>query len=252
MKNPKVYTNVYYHCTKKSKTQVCSQGSIDEQELEVQIKAELSKVEISEDFYRWAVEALKYMHGDENATQEAVVNNLEKKSTALRSRLDQLFRMRADGEISSEMLKSLSKETEVGLRGVEQEQKRLHDRMSSWIVSADKYLSFAERVTEKFNKASNEEKRAMLEILGSTLELRDKKLRIVAPNELLGFKNVYIHLGDKLGRFDTKKVPDLQGLFGQKRAAFVELCAGLDSNQRRPKPTDLQSVVIDHSTTDAI
>ena len=29
------------------------------------------------------------------------------------------------------------------------------------------------------------------------------------------------------------------------------LCAGLDSNQRRPKPTDLQSVVIDHSTTDA-
>ena len=29
------------------------------------------------------------------------------------------------------------------------------------------------------------------------------------------------------------------------------LCAGLDSNQRRPRPTDLQSVVIDHSTTDA-
>src|SRR3989344_6796160 len=28
-------------------------------------------------------------------------------------------------------------------------------------------------------------------------------------------------------------------------------CAGQDSNLRRPKPTDLQSVVIDHSTTDA-
>jgi site-specific DNA recombinase len=32
---------------------------------------------------------------------------------------------------------------------------------------------------------------------------------------------------------------------------FVFVCAGLDLNQRRPKPTDLQSVVIDHSTTDA-
>ena len=29
------------------------------------------------------------------------------------------------------------------------------------------------------------------------------------------------------------------------------MCAGLDSNQRRHLPTDLQSVVIDHSTTDA-
>jgi hypothetical protein len=30
------------------------------------------------------------------------------------------------------------------------------------------------------------------------------------------------------------------------------LCAGEDSNLRRPKPTGLQPVVIDHSTTDAI
>ena len=29
------------------------------------------------------------------------------------------------------------------------------------------------------------------------------------------------------------------------------VCAGLDLNQRSPEATDLQSVVIDHSTTDA-
>ena len=29
------------------------------------------------------------------------------------------------------------------------------------------------------------------------------------------------------------------------------MCAGEDSNLRRPKPTGLQPVVIDHSTTDA-
>ncbi len=29
------------------------------------------------------------------------------------------------------------------------------------------------------------------------------------------------------------------------------MCAGKDSNLRSPKATDLQSVVIDHSTTDA-
>ncbi len=31
----------------------------------------------------------------------------------------------------------------------------------------------------------------------------------------------------------------------------LKLCAGKDSNLRRPKPTGLQPVVIDHSTTDA-
>ena len=36
-----------------------------------------------------------------------------------------------------------------------------------------------------------------------------------------------------------------------KNRFFLPVCAGLDSNQRRHKPTDLQSVVIDHSTTDA-
>ena len=43
--------------------------------------------------------------------------------------------------------------------------------------------------------------------------------------------------------FDPKTTKALLG--------FVHLCAGKDSNLRRPKPTGLQPVVIDHSTTDA-
>ena len=251
MVNPKIYTNVYYHCTKKSKVHACSQKSIDESELEKQIAKELSDVEISEDFFRWSVEALKYMHGDESATQEAVVKNLQKKEEDLRSRLDELFVMRADREISGEVMAKMSKETEKELRDVEQEQKRLHNRMTEWLTKADKYLTFAEQVTEKFNKASNEEKRAMLEMLGSTIELRDKKLRIIAPNELIGFRNVYIKLGDELGRFDTQKALDIQELSEEKRSVFHELCAGRDSNLRRHKSADLQSALVDRLSTDA-
>ncbi len=106
-------------------------------------------------------------------------------------------------------------------------------------------------VCDRFNKAGNQEKREILGLLGSTPELFDKKLRIVVPNELLGFKNVYEKLGDDLGRFDTKKALDIQGLSGQKRATFTNLCAGRDSNPRRPKPFGLQPNAIDHSATDA-
>jgi site-specific DNA recombinase len=251
MKKPKMYHNIYYHCTKKSKVMKCKQSVIDEGELKKLILAEFDKIEISEDFYHWAVEGVKYMHGGEVATQEEVVSRLQAKADSLRSRLNQFFVMRADGEISGEQLAKMSNETEIDLREVEKEQKRLNDRATKWIARANKYLTFAERVSQKFNKASNHEKREMLETLGSTLELIDRKLKIVVPNELLGFKNVYKKLGKELGKFDTKKALDVQGLSGQKRKAFSSLCAGRDSNLRRLMPADLQSALVDRLSTDA-
>lgn len=251
MESPKLYTNVYYHCTKKRQDYVCKQSVIDERDLEKQIVEALKNVEISEDFYHWAIKALKHMHGEEMITQDEVAKRLEDKATGMRKRLDQLVMMRADGEISSEQLARMHKETENALRDLEREQKGLNDRMSQWVNTADKYLSFAERLTDKFNKASNEVKREILSTLGSTLELKDKKLHVVVPNELLGFKNVYKKLGKDLGKFDTKKDLDIQGLSEEKQSVFSNLCAGKDSNLRRPKPTGLQPVVIDHSTTDA-
>jgi site-specific DNA recombinase len=85
MKKPKMYHNVYYHCTKKSKVMKCKQSVIDESELKKLIFAELDKVEISEDFYHWAVEGVKYMHGGEVETQDEVVSRLQEKADGLRS-----------------------------------------------------------------------------------------------------------------------------------------------------------------------
>ena len=251
MKNPKIYTNVYYRCTKKSKVVKCSQSVIDERELEKQVMSEFKKIEINEDFHNWAVTALKHMHGNEMATQDETVDILESKRKALRSRLDQLFVMRADFEISGEEFKKLKNDSEMELHAVEKEQSSLNNKMSEWLETANTYLTFAEKVCVRFNKVGNQEKREMLEILGSTLELKDKKLIVVSPNELIGFSNVYKKLGKDLGRFDTQKALDKQGLFEQKREVFDDLCAGLDLNQRRINPSDLQSDAIDHSATDA-
>ena len=68
----------------------------------------------------------------------------------------------------------------------------------------------------------------MLTMLGSTLEITDKKFKVIVANELLGFKNVYVKLGKKLGRFDTQKALDIQGLSEQKRLVFDELCAEIE------------------------
>ena len=252
MKSPKFYSNIYYHCTKKSKIHKCVQGVIDETDLELQIKKELSQVEIEEDFYKWAVEALKYMHGEEMVEQDEVIDRLDGQVRTLRQRLDKYLVMRADGEISSDKLVKMSKETESELYDIEQERKRINNRMKDWVSTADMYLTFADRVCVRFSSASNEEKREMLQTLGSTLKLKDKKLFITVPNELIGLKNVYDKLGASLGKFDTKKALDIQGLSEQKRLVFDDLCAGRDSNLRRHKSADLQSALVDRLSTDAL
>lgn len=251
MKNPKIYHNVYYHCTKKRKDIKCTQSVIDEKVLKKQVYSKLGEVEIDKDFYNWAVAALKHTHGDEMETQSDILKHLNDRSVSIQARIDKLVLMRADGEISSDQLARMTAEAEKDLKEVEKEQKRLHARMTEWSSTADKYLTFADRVRRKFNKASNEEKREMLVMLGSTLEITDKKFNVIVANELLGFKNVSVKIGKRLGRFDNQKALDIQGLSDQKRMVFDELCAGLDSNQRRINPTGLQPVAIDHSATDA-
>ncbi len=53
----------------------------------------------------------------------------------------------------------MTTEVKSELQTVEKEQKRLPGDMAEWSESADKYLTFADRVCARFNKACNDEKR---------------------------------------------------------------------------------------------
>ena len=52
-------------------------------------------------------------------------------------------------------------------------------------------------------------------------------------------------------RLERKNNHNAKGRTDAFASIRPKLCAGLDSNQRRPRPSDLQSDVLDHSTTDA-
>lgn len=56
-KNGNVHFYIYYHCTKR-KNPNCTQGSIEEKEIEKQIDETLSKIQISERFKNWAIKYL--------------------------------------------------------------------------------------------------------------------------------------------------------------------------------------------------
>ena len=141
---------------------------------------------------------------------------------------------------------------EAELGQIDKEAVNVSDRVLHWVEIADGYLNFAEKASQVFNTTTDlQVKREIVQTLGSNLTIMDKKANISLAAPLIGIKNARIATYKDLGRFEPKKALDKQGLSQEKAAAFSTLCAGLDSNQRRHKPSDLQSDVLDHSTTDA-
>lgn len=230
MSNPSIIEKKYYRCTRKSKTHKCKQGSIEEKELTKMVVAEIDKVSIDEDFYKWAVEALKEVHADEMSEQNQIGVKLARQTKELRDRADRLIMMRADGELSSEQFKRLSEETEKALREAEKEEQSLNSRTIDWLSVAEDYLSFSANVKKVFTNADNQTKREILQSLGLNLEIVDKKLSIIMHKPLLGIKNTYNKTYKDLGRFEPKKALDKQELSKEKQQAFSSLCAGEDSN----------------------
>ena len=253
MDKPKIIDLTYYRCTKSTKGARCKQKYVEESELHKDIAEILRDIEIDKDFYQWAKMALRDVHKNEVDEQKEIFKRTSKRREELLQRLDNLVLMRADGEISSIQLKELKGRAEKELQDVEREHKALDDRVLHWVEIADGYLTFTESIMTLFNdpNTSLDTKREILQTLGSNLEIFDKKPRFTMAKPLIAIKNVHVRTYQELGKFEQEKTLDKQGLSPEKAAAFSTLCAGLDSNQRRHKSTDLQSVAIDRSATDA-
>lgn len=252
MSNPSFIDKTYYRCTKKSKTHKCQQGSIEQDDLAKAINKALLEIEIDQDFYHWAKQALKEVHRDEVLEHQEASRRVFERKDELIKRAEKLVIMRADGELTFEEFKGSKLAIEKELDEIDRDGVLVSDRVKHWVEIADGYLTFAENASNVFNTTTDlGVKREIVQTLGSNLTIMDKKASIILTAPLVGIKNAEIATYRDLGRFEPKKALDKQGLSKQKRDAFELLCAGLDSNQRRPKPIDLQSIVIDHSTTDA-
>ena len=257
MAKPTFVEKRYYRCTKKSREIKCTQGAVEEAVLEKMIRDEINKIAIDSDFYNWAKLALKDIHRDEIAEQKMIASRVQKRAQELRSRVDQLVVMRADGEISSDQFRRMTDETERALFDAETEERALNQRTVDWAKTADGYLTFTSRVQQVFNTADNHAKREILQTLGLNLHITNKKLVVTLCKPLLGIQNVFNETSRELGRFEPKKALEKQGLSQQKHTAFETLCAGLDSNQRRLSqriysPPPLTAWVPTHSSNVAI
>ena len=192
MKNPVTRDYVLYHCTKRT-TPTCSQGCINERDLELQLIQELGKLEISPKFKDWALGVLKRQNTNESADREVIIKAQRKDYDAVVEKIDNLIDMRADKEIDKDEYR---RKKAVLLA----EKSRLHGllvtvdkRIENWLEVAEQGFDFAETARTRFNADTSEDLHVRKDVfakLGSNYILKDKKLIIKADDLLFAIKKV--------------------------------------------------------------
>ena len=211
MKNPSIIDKTYYHCTKKRG--VCTQKSVEGLSLEKQIEHELSNIEIPKEFHQWAVDVLKDLNEVESSDQKRIQMQLKKKETQLLQRINNLACMRADGEINAEQFKEMRSAAEKELDNLKKETGGLYERAIDWVDIANQYMVFAEKAKDVFRKSDFNQKRAILNTLGSNLVIKGKKLTVQGLNPLSGIKKLHDTAVIQIDRLEPKNTQVKQGYF---------------------------------------
>jgi len=184
MKKPTTLRYIFWRCSKK-KNPNCTQGSIEEKELERQVLEKIGTLDIPPEFH---VFALKWFREQANRDAEAtnkLVASQQKAYTATLERIQGIIDMRAAQEITKEEFAerkaTLSKEK---VR-IEALMAQAGQSVDAQLKKAEELFTFIEDAKEKFKDGSPQDRRTVLSRLGSNLVIESKNLNIDMERTLL-------------------------------------------------------------------
>jgi DNA invertase Pin-like site-specific DNA recombinase len=184
----------YYHCTGRRKLHLsgkpntsCRQPSIEVQELERQMNGILEPMSIEEDFLNWGVKYLQELSEQEVVSRRTVFASVQSAYESTQKQLDELLSLRLKGLIDDEMFDTRRVLLQKERNRLKARLDDTENRADRWIELAENVLHFSFLLVSRFNAASVDEKRVILETIGSNWVLRDKKLAFepVAPYKFM-------------------------------------------------------------------
>jgi len=185
---------IYYHCTKKKGK--CAQKYVREEVLEEQITDNLKNIEIDPDFEEWAIEWMKYLHQENSHVNDKQLETLQKNYKRSQKRLDQLFEMRLDREISPEEYEPKKKAFEVDRDELLQQINNLKENSDEYLNDAEKELVCG--IMERFRNGTLKERKYIFAEIGSNFILKDSELSLEVHNPYIEFKNLRSHAPARL------------------------------------------------------
>ena len=173
------YHYTYYHCTKKKREIKCQQPSIRVEELEKQILDYLRKIHVTDRVKDWAIKYLKEIREKEKTLKPDISNSLQKAYLQNQKYLENLNQMRYRELITDEEYLAQKKELLKEAIFIKEKLDK-NNNLDNWLEPSQNCFIFANKAKKLFENGNLEDKRLILETVGSNLSLKDQKLSIQA------------------------------------------------------------------------
>lgn len=193
---------VYYRCTKKKAGAVCHQRYINLKNLESQVLDYLSRIHVPERLLNLALDYLSQEQEDEDKKRLGIEKSLHETLAGCRKRLDNLTQMRLKDLIDDQEYLEQKKELLQEKHGLELNLRNGNDREKSALELTKTIFTFANQAKDRFQNGSFEDKRVILQEIGSNLFLKGRKLTVEAKKPFLFLEKGLNLVRPNIGRLE--------------------------------------------------
>jgi site-specific DNA recombinase len=169
----------YYHCTKRGKPR-CNERSVEVEDLENQIAAQIECVRSPDSVHEWALAELAKQRDQKRGSYAADIASLENALSTTRRNSATLTDLRVRELIDDTEFVQRRKELEHESAKLREVIASRTDHPDHWFEPARAALSFSNRAADWFREGNVEQKRLILISLGSNLSLKGQMLSIEA------------------------------------------------------------------------
>ena len=247
-----INTHTYYHCTKRKKYIDCVEKPIRLDELEGSVQKIISENLINPKFYKLGLEVLSQMHEVEVGTRQQIYETQQRNVEDTQKKLDRILGFLIDGTITREQYNLQKQELEKEIQKDKIKLSEVETRAKNWTELTENIVHFAYCAGVAFKDGDIQTRREILHSLGLNHKIKSRKLFIDLASWFSVLKNGEKELMPEIEALERDNNHKTKGRTESFDPIRPRLCVGKDSNLRSPEATDLQSVVIDHSTTDAL
>ncbi len=221
----------YCHCCGKNPNKKCPNRAIyvPEEELIKQIKAELSRYTIDEDFYRLATEALAEEDEIKVSQQNEKIAQINRQITITKNKLNSLRRTYIYEKVITDDAFFISEQDALNkeIARLEADRDSVMTLAEDWRNTAIDVFLFARYAKEDFDSDDWERKRTVIRQLGADLKLSGRTIHFTPVKYLVPIANSYSELTAKA---DSARTAPEQMKKGLKEDLISVWCARLDSN----------------------
>ena len=203
---------VYHRCTKRRAGVKCSQPTIRQEELERQIKEEISKISIDESFKDLAIKYFREVHQEEAKDRESIRRSLEKKHREIQEQINGLTEMRLKKLLEDEEYLEHKNKFLLERERVKEKLQDINDSAKKQLKIIEKAFTFACYAGYWFEHGTIEQKNTILKTIGSNFILKDRKLALELKNPWLTIQEDFKGSKLKKGTLEPSETLDSSGL----------------------------------------